>query len=297
MLDFPIHSPVEELPDERLERKQLRLFVKRDDMIHPFISGNKWRKLKYVLENARSEGKSHLVSFGGAYSNHLLALAAASAKFGFRSTGIVRGEAAEPLNHTLFLCREFGMELVFVSREDYRDRKQELFRGRYAGDPQAFFIDEGGRSPEAVKGCAELVSGLSLPCGHIFAACGTGTTLAGIVKGIADGNLPATAEGVPVLKNAGFLEKDIRNASGTGRSFRLHLDYHQGGYAKAPEAFIRWLGDFHKRHGLLLDQVYTGKMMYAIFSLAEKDYFKPGSTILAIHTGGLLGLLSRKAGP
>lgn len=294
MSGFSIYSPEEELIDERLQAKDLRLFVKRDDMIHPFISGNKWRKLKYILEDARSRGKSHLVSFGGAWSNHLLALAAASAKFGFKSIGIVRGEAVEPYNNTLFLCREFGMDLAFVSREDYRHRKTELFNELYGGDPNAYFIDEGGRSPQGVRGCAELTDELERIYDHIFVPCGTGTTLAGIVKGLGSGKLPSSAEGIAVLKNASFLEKEIRELAETDRPFRLHTDYHQGGYAKMPESFTGWLRDFHRKHGLLLDPVYTGKMFYAIFDLAEKNYFKPGSSILAIHTGGLFGLFGLK---
>ncbi|QEC53667.1 1-aminocyclopropane-1-carboxylate deaminase [Anseongella ginsenosidimutans] len=294
MTDFPIYSPEEELADARLQAKGLRLFVKRDDMIHPFISGNKWRKLKYQLENARLKGQDHLVSFGGAYSNHLLALAAAAAKYGFKSTGFVRGEEVQPQNNTLFLCREFGMELIFTSREIYREKKTELFREYFHGNPSACFIDEGGRSPLAIKGCAELIGELTRPYDHIFAACGTGSTLAGIVRGIAAGKMTAWAEGIAVLKNASFLENDIRDAANTGHPFRLHLDFHQGGYAKAPRPFISWLQDFHRRHGLLLDPVYTGKMMYAIFRLAEENYFKAGSTLLALHTGGLFGLLGMK---
>lgn len=296
-----MYSPEEELLDERLQSKNLRLFVKRDDMIHPFISGNKWRKLKYQLENARLKEKNHLVSFGGAFSNHLLALAAAAAKYGFKSTGFVRGEQVLPLNNTLFLCREFGMDLVFVSREDYRERKEKLFREHFDSDMNAFFIDEGGRSALAVKGCAELIGELRRPYDYIFAACGTGSTLAGIVSGLSNRESPPSnresppsVEGVAVLRNAGFLKKDIREAAECDHPFRLHLDFHQGGYAKAPFPFIQWLQDFHRKHGLLLDPVYTGKMMNAIFQLAEADYFKPDSSILAIHTGGLFGLLGMK---
>lgn len=294
MLDFPIYSPEEELQDERLRAKGLRLFVKRDDMIHPFISGNKWRKLKYQLEAARSMNQTQLVSFGGAFSNHLLALAAASAKYGFQSTGFVRGEEIRPLNDTLFLCAEFGMDLIYVSREDYRERKRELYNNHFGNDQGACFIDEGGRAPLAVKGCAELVDELTRSYDHIFTACGTGNTLAGIASGIAARKIPAMAEGIAVLKNASFLEEDIREMAGAEHTFRLHLDFHQGGYAKATAALVAWLQNFHQRHGLLLDPVYTGKMMFAIFQLAEQDYFKPGSKLLAIHTGGLFGLLGMK---
>lgn len=299
MIHFPIYSPEEELNDERLQSKQVQLFVKREDMIHPFISGNKWRKLKYQLEEADKKGQRHLVSFGGAYSNHLLALAAASAKYDFKSTGFVRGEASPQLNDTLFLCREFGMKLLFLTRQDYRLNKKVVFDEQFGSDKEARFIDEGGRSPLAVKGCAELIGELKRSYDRLFVACGTGTTLAGIISGIAAGKYPQAgppplAEGVAVLKNASFLENDIREAAVTEHPFRLHTRFHQGGYAKTPPAYTQWLHDFHRRHGLLLDPVYTGKMMYAIFALAANDYFPPGSRVLAIHTGGLFGLLGMK---
>lgn len=297
MNDFPIYSPEENLIDKRIRAKGLTLSIKRDDMIHPFISGNKWRKLKYQLTDARQQGKSHLVSFGGAYSNHLLALAAAAAKWGFKCTGFVRGEEALPLNDTLFLCRQYGMELIHVSRESYRENKSDLV-GQLIPDARGIYlIDEGGRSRLAVKGCAELVPELSRRYDHVFVACGTGTTLAGIAKGISErfgDDFSCQAEGIAVLKNADFLEKEIRALSEAPYPFRLHLDFHQGGYAKTNPHYLSWLKDFHRQHGLLLDPVYTGKMMYAIFQLAEQDYFQPGSRLLAIHTGGLFGLLGMK---
>lgn len=304
---FPLYSPEEVLRDALFDRQGLELVIKRDDMIHPFISGNKWRKLRYQLEKARLEGKEHLVSFGGAYSNHLLALAAAAAKFGFKSSAFLRGELNQPLNDTLFLCRQFGMELIPAERQQYRDRKMELFQQHFGHNDKAFLIDEGGRSPLALRGCAEIIDELERPYDHIFVPCGTGTTLAGIALGLAGSEIVKTqaahttrAEGIAVLKNAGFLEKDItelfKTAGSSGRQpkFRLHLDFHQGGYAKSNPAYLSWLQAFHRRQGFLLDPVYTGKMLYAIFQLAEQGYFRPGSRILAIHTGGLFGLLGMK---
>src|ERR1700749_3039353 len=153
-IDLEIYSPVQQIKNKLFDEDGLTLHIKRDDLIHPLISGNKWRKLKYILKQASSEGKSHLVTFGGAYSNHLLATAAAAAKFGFRSTGIVRGE--EVTNNTLFLCRLHGMQLIFTDRESYRDKPALL--NKFFGDvADAFFIDEGGASPEGAQGCAELV--------------------------------------------------------------------------------------------------------------------------------------------
>ncbi|RYZ98582.1 MAG: pyridoxal-phosphate dependent enzyme, partial [Sphingobacteriaceae bacterium] len=180
-ISLDLFSPVQQLQNKLFDEHQVQVFIKRDDLIHPLISGNKWRKLKYILKQAQSENKTHLITFGGAYSNHLLATAAAAAKFGFRSTGFVRGEEVD--NDTLFLCRLHGMELRFTDRESYRD-KAALFNKFYGDDEQAFFVDEGGASAEAAKGCSELVDELTDTYDHLICACGTGTTAAGIINGI-----------------------------------------------------------------------------------------------------------------
>src|ERR1700742_163999 len=169
-IDLEIFSPVHQIRNKLFDEQGLKLFIKRDDLIHPIISGNKWRKLKYLLKQAQAESKTRLVTFGGAYSNHLLATAAAAAKFGFKSTGIVRGE--EVNNDTLFLCRLHGMDLLFTDRESYRN-KPALFKLHFANDTDAFFIDEGGASSLAAKGCSELIDELLEPYDHIFCACGT----------------------------------------------------------------------------------------------------------------------------
>src|SRR5579872_1725382 len=170
-IDFEIFSPVQQIHAQLFTEKGLEVFIKRDDLIHPIISGNKWRKLKYLLKQAQIEKKKHLVTFGGAYSNHLLATAAAAAKFGLKSTGFVRGE--EVNNDTLFLCRLHGMNLIFTDRESYRD-KQALFRKYFENDSHAYFIDEGGASPLGAKGVSELVDELVETYDHIFCPTGTG---------------------------------------------------------------------------------------------------------------------------
>src|ERR1700744_2054581 len=180
-IDLEIYSPIHQIQDPLFDEQGLSVFIKRDDLIHPIISGNKWRKLKYVLNRAQVEGKHHLVTFGGAYSNHLLATAAAAARFGFKATGFVRGE--EVNNDTLFLCRLHGMDLQFIDRDSYRD-KQALFQKYFGGDDGAFFIDEGGASAEAAQGCSELVDELTEEYDHLLCACGTGTTAAGIINGL-----------------------------------------------------------------------------------------------------------------
>lgn len=289
-LNLEIFTPVQQIFDPLFESKGLNVFIKRDDLIHPLISGNKWRKLKYILADARQTGKNNLVTFGGAYSNHLLAMAAAAAKFGFRATAFVRGEEVE--NDTLFLCRLLGTELIFVDREAYRD-KQALFKQHFKDDPTAYFIDEGGSSALAAKGCSELVEELPLTYDHIFCACGTGTTVAGLLNGLR--NKDTLMHAVPALKNGDFLVNDIKRYITYQPVYELHANYHFGGYAKTTPELVAFIKSFIARTGILIEPVYTGKMLYALYDLATKDHFLPGSNILAIHTGGLIGILGMKA--
>ena len=290
MFDLQIHSPVQKITHPLYEEKQVTVFVKRDDLIHPFISGNKWRKLKYILEKAATYKKRHLVTFGGAYSNHLLATACAAAKFGFKSTGIVRGE--EVKNPTLLLCSIFGMELIFVSRGDYRN-KNLLFEHYFGSSLDAFFIDEGGASEEAVKGCTEIISELSSSYDHIFCACGTGTTVSGIINGIEEHKLKTAIHAVPVFKDGSFIKNEILKYSKPSASFKMHLNYNFGGYAKTTAELIDFIRSFTSQTGILIDPIYTGKLFYGIHNLIQEDYFTVNSTILAIHTGGLVGLLGK----
>ncbi|BAU53191.1 1-aminocyclopropane-1-carboxylate deaminase/D-cysteine desulfhydrase [Mucilaginibacter gotjawali] len=290
-IDLEFYSPVHQIKNKLFDEQGINVFIKRDDLIHPIISGNKWRKLKYLLKKARAENKSHLVTFGGAYSNHLLATAAAAAQFGFKSTGIVRGEAVN--NDTLFLCRLHGMQLLFTDRESYRD-KPALFDKYFAGDPEAIFIDEGGASPEGAKGCSELVNELPQTYHHIFCACGTGTTAAGIINGIHQHNLPTQFHAVPVLKNGDFMKVEINKLLAPPVNFELHTEYHFGGYGKTNDELIDFIKQFVAETGILIEPVYTGKMLYAVYDLAAKGYFKPGENILAIHSGGIWGLLGMK---
>lgn len=289
MIQLQIHSPIEEISNPLFEEKGVRLYVKRDDQIHPFISGNKWRKLKYLLREAEKRKKKHLVTFGGAYSNHLVATACAGAKFGFRTTGFVRGEVVT--NHSLMLCKLFGMELQFISREAYRDKKAVFDMLEASED--AMFVDEGGAGQEAVQGCSELIGELDQKYDHIFCAAGTGTTAAGILKGISQDHLKTQLHVVPVLKNGSFIANDILKYQNDSVSLNLHSCYHFGGYAKTTPELLAFIKDFASSTGILLDQVYTGKMAYAAFDLIRNDYFMRGSKILLIHTGGLLGLLSQ----
>jgi 1-aminocyclopropane-1-carboxylate deaminase len=290
-INLEIFSPVQQIHNELFDSKGLKVFIKRDDLIHPIISGNKWRKLKYILQQAQAKNKTHLTTFGGAYSNHLLATAAAAAKFGFKATGIIRGEQVQ--NNTLFLCKLHGMQLIFTDRESYRD-KQALFNRFFGDDEQAFFIDEGGASAEGAKGCSELINELTETYDDIFCACGTGTTAAGIINGITNNDLNTRLNAIPVFKNGGFIKDEIDRFLTTPASYALHTGYHFGGYGKTTPQLIHFIKQFVATTGILIEPVYTGKMLYAVYDLATKDHFKPGSKILAIHSGGLWGLLGMK---
>lgn len=287
MIDLEIFSPLEQIHNPLFKQKKVQVFVKRDDMIHPYISGNKWRKLKYILKDAEKLNKSHLVTFGGAYSNHLLATACAAAKFGFKSTGIVRGEKVQ--NEVLMFCRLFGMELLFTDRSSYPD-KPGLFQKHFPDSSDAYFIEEGGFGELAVKGCSELLDELTEEYDHIFCAAGTGTTAAGILSGIVRCSLSSELQIIPVLKGAEFLKPEIEKLSGSV-SYGFHADYHFGGYAKTTPELLTFIKEFCRSTGILIDPVYTGKMFYSIFDLISKNHFIPGTKILALHTGGVAGLL------
>ena len=259
-------------------------------MIHPFISGNKWRKLKYNLLKAKAEGKNHLVTFGGAWSNHLLATACAAARFGFKSTAFVRGEDVQ--NETLLLCRLFGMQLIFTTRESYRD-KNKLYLDNFGNDDNTYFVDEGGSGTEAARGCAELIDELPAVFDHIFVAAGTGTTAAGIINGVSQNNIHTQVQVVSALKGD-FLRAEIDKLIQTPSNYQLHTNYHFGGYAKTQPELLQFISDFSASTGILLDPVYTGKTLFAAIDLIRKGAFPPGSKLLAIHTGGLFGLLGMK---
>lgn len=290
-IDLEIFSPVHQVTNPLFDEHGVTVFLKRDDLIHPMISGNKWRKLKYLLKNAQDKQRNHLVTFGGAYSNHLLATAAAAAKFGFKATGIVRGE--EVKNDTLFLCKLHGMQLIFTDRDSYRD-KQALYHKYFGDDEDAIFIDEGGASAEGALGCSELVDELTGAYDHIFCACGTGTTAAGIINGLNNHQLKTQFNAVPVFKNGGFIKDEIDRFLTASVEYSIHTDYHFGGYGKATDELISFIKQFVATTGIVIEPIYTGKMVYALYDLIGKGYFKTGSKILAIHSGGIWGLLGMK---
>lgn len=285
MLELPFEPLIQPISWSAFSEAGVEVFMKREDTIHPFVSGNKWRKLKYVLRDAQAQHKNTLVSFGGAYSNHLVALACAGAMHHFRTVAFVRGE--EVNNHMLGLCKTWGMELYFVSREAYKN-KQELFENH--ATPDWYFIDEGGRGELAAKGCEEILKDAQ-GFTHVVCAIGTGTTFAGLAKAAAGKGM--WADGICVLKGAEEMDAAIEQAIGQKDGWMVHHRFHGGGYAKTTPELYAFIDAFAQQTGVLLDQVYTGKMMMAVIALVEQGYYQKGDRVLLIHTGGLLGLLSR----
>lgn len=282
-----VFSPIHPFSHDALTK----FFVKRDDLIDPYISGNKWRKLKHILADAIENRKVHLVTFGGAYSNHLVATAAAAARNNLRATGFVRGEEVE--NEMLFLCKLFGMKLIFVDRETYRN-KNLIVEQYFRNDETAYFIDEGGAGEKAVLGCSEIIEELTDTYDYIFCAAGTGTTAAGLLRGINKGGLDTELHVIPVLKGGDFIATEILKFENNISKLHLHTDYHFGGYAKTTPLLIQFTKEFVANTGLLIDPVYTAKLFYAVNDLVRKNKLKQDAKILVVHTGGLLGMLGMR---
>lgn len=274
-----------------LEASGLQAAVLRLDKADPVVSGNKWFKLKYHLAAAHRSKHSTLITFGGAYSNHLVATACACRQQGLQSVGIVRGEPAHP-SITLQNAASYGMKLHFVSREAYAQKEEGEIQKWIAGYPHPYLVPEGGAGDEGVRGCREILSLADCRTySHILCCIGTGTMFKGLLQS-------KTAEqqliGIPVLKlDAGSplissLNQSIEDL-GSGNSCRLLLQYHFGGYAKKTPALLRFMNRFYERTGIPTDFVYTGKLMAACMDLAEQSFFPPGSRLLVIHSGGLQG--------
>ncbi|MFF4421225.1 1-aminocyclopropane-1-carboxylate deaminase/D-cysteine desulfhydrase [Streptomyces sp. NPDC001549] len=284
-------SPLQEIRDDRFDRHGVRLLLKRDDLVHPELPGNKWRKLAPNLRAAMDAGHDGLVTFGGAYSNHLRATAAAGRLLGLRTVGIVRGDelAGRPLNGSLARCAADGMRLHFVSRSEYRRKAepQELARlVDSAGAGGAYVVPEGGSNTLALRGCAELGRELRGAADVVAVACGTGGTLAGLAAGLAPGQ---RALGVPVLAG-GFLAAEIRSLQaaafgGPAGAWTLAEDFHHGGYARVPAELEAFAADFGSRHGLAVERIYVAKLLWALTQLTAAGAFPHGTVLAAVITG------------
>jgi 1-aminocyclopropane-1-carboxylate deaminase/D-cysteine desulfhydrase-like pyridoxal-dependent ACC family enzyme len=299
MIELPdikkIKVVIDELENDFIKEKNVSLSVLRLDKIHPEISGNKFFKLYYFLEEA-IDRKKKIITFGGAYSNHLAATAKACKMYGINCIGVVRGEQPAKLSHSLSFCKEQGMQLEFISRENYRkkvanDLKNKL--KREFGD--CILIPEGGYGNEGLEGAALISNFYSgKEFSHICCSAGTATTLAGLIK---TSIATQTVIGFSALKGVTDFEERIMYLTGklSNRKFCLRHDYHFGGYAKKTTELIYFMNELYQDFRIPTDFIYTGKMMFGVFDLIKKSYFPKGSSILCIHTGGLQGNLSLPA--
>jgi 1-aminocyclopropane-1-carboxylate deaminase len=284
-------TPVQELFHDDLERAGVRLLVKREDLNHPTVSGNKWWKLKLNLKAAIRASHDTLLTFGGAYSNHIFATAAAANGLGLKSIGIIRGEETFPLNKTLKFAQRQGMQLHYISRERYRKKDEEFFTDELRREFGNFFlIPEGGTNDLAVKGCFEWANEIrNIDCDYVALPVGTGGTIAGLIAGLAG---QRQVVGISSLKGGEFLQPEIsglleKNFGKVYGNWQVLTSYHHGGYAKVSEPLLAFITQMMNQHNLPLDPVYTGKLLWAVMDMVRKGWFDKGATVLALHTGGL----------
>ncbi len=276
-----------------MEEKAIELYIKREDEIHPFVSGNKFRKLKYNIQEAKKTNKNTLLTFGGAFSNHIVATAVAGYLTDFKTIGVIRGEelgldVTETLsnNTTLKNSYEHNMQFEFVSRELYRKKLEDSFINNLKEKYGDFYlIPEGGTNDLAIKGCEEILTVSDAKFDYICCAVGTGGTISGVINA---SSKHQKVIGFPALKGD-FLFDDIKKLTSKS-NWSLQTNYHFGGYAKYTDELIRFINDFNKDTGVLLDPIYTVKMIFGILDMIKKNQFKKGSKILAIHTGGIQGI-------
>ena len=268
----------------------IELYLKREDQLHPIISGNKYRKLKYNLQEAKRLGYKKLLTFGGAFSNHILAVAGVGKLYGFETIGIIRGEELKDKileNPTLAQAQELGMTFYFIGRSAYREKETTSF---FIDLQQKFghfyLLPEGGTNDLAIKGCEEIITEQDKQVfDYVCCAVGTGGTLSGIINSSSE---KQQIIGFSSLKGV-FLSDVIRNFV-VKKNWHINEDYHFGGYGKVNDVLIAFLNSFHEKTDIPLDPIYTGKMVYGVLDLIEKGYFVPNSKILMIHTGGLQGV-------
>lgn len=277
-----------------LEEKQVELFIKREDQIHSEVSGNKFRKLKYNLQKAEKEEKNTLLTFGGAFSNHILATASAGKQMGFQTIGVIRGkelgiDVSKTLasNTTLRKASEYGMQFEFLSRTDYRKKtSSQVITSLQNKWGDFYVIPEGGTNELAVKGCEEILTKEDSLFDFICSCVGTGGTIAGLIRSVQPHQ---QIVGFPALKG-NFLNDEIRKFVGNRKNWTLISNYHFGGYGKYQPELIHFINEFLSNTHIPLDPIYTGKMLFGMLDLIQNDYFSKGSKILAIHSGGLQGI-------
>ncbi|MCT4623966.1 MAG: pyridoxal-phosphate dependent enzyme [Schleiferiaceae bacterium] len=298
---FNLPSPLEKIEWSVALDHGIEVWMKRDDQIHHVISGNKWRKLKYSVKEVRDKKYDGLLTFGGAFSNHIAATAHAGRVHGISTIGIIRGEEADRANPTLTKALKDGMQLVPISREEYARKELEGFLEQLQAQyPGYLIVPEGGANRNGVLGCMEILTEVQLDFDVIACPLGTSTTFSGIVA-----SAGATAEvlGFPALKGGGYLRAHVNNfleelkstpkqlsTFSPTQNWKLIEDYHFGGFAKMKEPLVRFMNAFWKETGIPLDPVYTAKMMFGLDEMIRKGHFKNGTKLLTLHTGGLQGI-------
>ncbi len=280
-------SLLQELKDKRFSRQNIRFFIKREDLIHNMISGNKWRKLTYNIRHILSQNYVGLVTFGGAYSNHIAASAAAGKAFGIATVGMIRGEETLPLNATLRFALECGMTLHYISRTEYRKRYDSIFlENMKRCFPGFYIIPEGGANHLGIEGCKAILHERE-SWDIVAVSCGTGSTMAGLIHSVSDDTLVL---GFPALKNSEDISQKISLWCPGRYQWRIECGYHFGGFARYSKVLCEFICDFKRRFNIQLDPLYTGKLFFGIMDMIDKGIFKAGSRIVAIHTGGLQGI-------
>lgn len=276
-------------PIQFLSKIHTTIDVLRLDLVHPVVSGNKWFKLKEYFKEAKALDKKIILTFGGTYSNHIIAAAATAKQARLKSIGIIRGEKPNFFSHTLLDASSYGMELHFISREDYKSKKvpREIFEQYNKND--IYLINEGGYGLPGVAGAKDILSQIdSSFYTHIIDSVGTGTTLAGLIEASGDDQ---KIIGISSMKNNYSLQEEIKQlvSSQNKKKFTLLYDYHFGGYAKLSMQLIDFMNEWYRLAGIPSDFVYTGKLFFAVCDLLEKNYFPANSRLLIIHSGGLQG--------
>ena len=298
---FNLPSPIQKINHPLFKQKGLEFYIKRDDLIHQDISGNKWRKLKFNIEKLKANKYDGLLTFGGAYSNHIAATAATGKLLNVKTIGIIRGDELTPQsNLTLQKAHQNGMQLVFVNRSKYAERYERLYHQELRAEfGNVLIVEEGGANYYGMIGCGEILKEIDFTPDYIYSASGTGTTVAGLISSSDTTKIVS----VPVFKNGDFIKDEIKNLlkhffldkeifDAKMNLLSLNLNSHFGGYGKFNTELIDFINQFYELTNIKLDQIYTGKMMHALMSDVKQNKFKQGDKIVALHTGGLQGLSS-----
>ncbi len=282
-------SPLEKINHPLFDENKLSVYIKRDDLIHPLISGNKWRKCHYLLKHIKDNGYKNVITFGGAYSNHIHAFSYACKELGINSIGIIRGEelSSKPLNKTLSFATENNMELIFVSRDEYKKRYEAEYIQMLSEKYNAYVVPEGGSTNFAVDGFADMLSEIRqvISFDKIFVPCGSGGTISGINANLKGSEI---VYGVNVLKGTECDLEDIIKSYSPNKNYEILTNYHFGGYAKYNDTLINFIEWFEDYFHIEIEKVYSAKMFYSFFSMVNNGMLKDQNIILC-HTGGLQG--------